>query len=52
MSQQDETFPDQMVVPDRDTYVKPELRAQPLDQVVRGGGGNSGDWPGFDGGEP
>jgi hypothetical protein len=52
MNERNETIPDQTVTPDRDTYVKPELRAQPLDEVVRAGGGASGDFPGFDGGRP
>lgn len=35
----------------REAYVKPEAKAQPLDEVVRGGGGNSGDQvPGQSGG--
>jgi hypothetical protein len=34
----------------RDAYVKPEVKAQPLDQVVRGGGGSSGDFPNIPGG--
>jgi len=34
----------------REVYIKPEVSAQRLDEVVRGGGGYSGDYPGFPGG--
>lgn len=52
MIDQNETDPDQPLLLKRDSYVKPELKVQPLDQVVRAGGGASGDYPGFDGGRP
>lgn len=42
---------DERPVAHPETYVKPEVKAQPLDEVVRGGGGYSGDYPGFVGGE-
>ena len=54
MNEQNQHAPAQPVPAqaERESYVKPQVTVQPLDAVVRGGGGISGDFPGFSGGRP